>query len=139
VKIAPHDPFRLLTSERAYELKLNVGVSLFERLTNSKEKLEIDEWRDTQQQLAAPSSTGRPSGSSGTLCKQESLLCIFDEGPSRVGNLHVPTVSFEKFYAQLFLDIADLLAQGGLRHMDTFRRSAKVEFRTDSNDVAHGA
>ena len=70
---------------------------------------------------------------------QESLLCIFDEGLSRVGDLHLPTVSIEKFYAQLFLDTADLLAQGGLCHMDAFRRSAKVEFRTNGNDVAHGS
>jgi len=101
--------------------------------------LEVNQRRNTKQQLSELSGPGGSGHRSGTIGIEESLLSIFDEHSSGFRDLDFLASALEQFHAEFFLHVSDLLAEGGLGNTHTFSSPREVQLIADSDDVAHGA
>ena len=122
------------------ELKLNTAVLLFEGDSQSKKELEINRRRHAQKQFTLFTGVGCSSHGGGAVSVKKGLLCVLDEGSSRFRDFYwFPSAALEQFHSKLSLHFADLVTEGGLRNVDSFRRPSKMEFLANSHDVPHRA
>src|SRR5260370_2292849 len=96
---AADDPLCLLSSQPGDELKLNLGVSLFKGVSDLEKELEVNQGRNTKQQLAELAGSCGSGHRGCAVGIKKSLLSIFNEHSSRFRNFDFFASALEQFHS----------------------------------------
>ena len=79
---------------------------------------------------------GQPGTLRGSVERAQRQRCLFEECPAGGGERDLPAVAHEQVGAEDALQIADLVAQRGLRDVEARRCPAEVQLLRDSKEIA---